>query len=117
MKVIKISDSLHTELTIIVGELIAKSCRVKTYEDAVESLLHNSVIMEPELLEDIEKFIRENKQLGYTSKEEFLRASSRWLIHDLSRAKKREALQANLQLTSPEQIAINDVQANANGGG
>ena len=65
MKTTKITDNLHAELTALVGQLIAKSCRVKTYEDAIESLLHHSVIMEPELVENIEQFIGENKQLGY----------------------------------------------------
>ena len=40
MKTIKMSDQLHLELTAITGELTAESAQIKTYEDAVDALVH-----------------------------------------------------------------------------
>ena len=92
MKAIKISDQTHSELTRIVGKLTAESGVVKTYEDAVEALLHKSVIMPPEILQEVEDFIVKNKQFGYSTKEEFLRGAARLLIDQLSRVHKSPAL-------------------------
>jgi hemerythrin len=97
MKAIKISDQTHSELTRIVGKLTAESSVVKTYEDAVEALLHKSVIMPPEILQEIEDFIEKNKQFGYSSKEEFLRGAVRWLIDHLSRTHITTLLEADLK--------------------
>ncbi len=88
MKTLKISDQLHAELTAIVGQLIAESGKAKTYEDAVDALLHRSVVMPPEVLREIEEFIEKNKQFGYPTKEEFLREAARWLMSYLTRAHK-----------------------------
>ncbi len=92
MKTLKISDHLHAELTAVVGQLIAKSGEIKTYGDAVEALLHQSVILPPEVLQDIEAFITKNKQFSYSTKEEFLREAARWLIDDLSRVHKNPVM-------------------------
>jgi hypothetical protein len=42
---------------------------MKTYSDAIEAILNKSVILSPELLDEVDNFIRENAQLGYTAKE------------------------------------------------
>lgn len=39
MKAIKISDQTHARLTAVLGKLIAKSSKIKTYEDTVVALL------------------------------------------------------------------------------
>ena len=39
MKAVKISDKLHAELTSVVGQLIAESGQIKTYENAIQALL------------------------------------------------------------------------------
>jgi hypothetical protein len=83
VKTLKISDELHAELTAVLGQLTAKSGQIKTYEDAVEALLHQSVVMPPELVQEIEVFVSKNKQLGYSTKEEFLRGAARWLMEQL----------------------------------
>ncbi|MCW4000576.1 MAG: ribbon-helix-helix domain-containing protein [Candidatus Bathyarchaeota archaeon] len=93
MKTLKISDQFHSELTAIVGQLTAKSGEIKTYEDAIEALLHQSVVMPFELVQEIEVFIANNKQLGYSTKEEFLREAARWLMNQLSKEQFKAAAQ------------------------
>ena len=85
MKTIKMSDQLHLELTAIVGELIAESGQIKTYEDAVDALVHRSVVLPTKVIEEIEEFIKNNPQFGYSTKEEFLRGAARWLMDLLKR--------------------------------
>jgi len=92
MKAIKISDQTHIELTKIAGQLTAESGIFKTYGDAVEALLHKSVVMPPEILQEVEDFIEKNKQFGYSTKEEFIREAARWLMDSLKRKHKGESL-------------------------
>ncbi len=108
-KAIKVSGNTHAELTGLVGHLTAKSCKVKTYEDAIVSLLHNSVIMEPELLEEIEKFIKANKDLGYITKAEFLSAGARGLLHDFYRHEAR-AKSTSHKSGTPKEASSKDGQ-------
>ena len=115
MKAIKISDQTHSELTRIVGKLTAESGVVKTYEDAVEALLHKSVIMQPEILQEIEDFIEKNKQFGYSSKEEFLRGAVRWLIDHLSRTHITTLLEPDLKEDGANAMAISS-SASSGGG-
>lgn len=91
MKTIKISDQTHTNLTAVVGKLIAETGTMKTYEDAIEALIQRSVVLPSELLREIKDFIEKNQQLGYTTKEEFLRESARWLMARLAREHQDEA--------------------------
>lgn len=85
MKTIKMSDQLHAELTAIVGELTAESGQIKTYEDAIESLLHRSVILPLEFVQEIEAFIENNKEFCCPTKEEFLKTAGRWLMNYLKK--------------------------------
>ena len=101
VKTLKISDKLHAELTAIVGQLTAKSGEIKTYEDAVEAVLHQSVVMPPELVQEIEVFISKNKQLGYSTKEEFLRGAARGLMEHLTREQRKTAAQTTNQQSQP----------------
>ena len=84
MKTLRISDQLHAELTGLVGQLIAESGKIKTYEEAIETILHRSVVMPPELLQEIDDFVKKNKQFGYATKEELLKGGARWLMSCLS---------------------------------
>ncbi len=88
VKAVKVSDQIHAELVPIVGELIAESCQMKTYGDAIEALIHRSVILPPGLLTEVEEFVKSNKQLGYLTKEDFLRGAARWLMEELNRKHK-----------------------------
>ena len=72
MKTLKISDEAHAKLISVVGRLMAETGKMKTYSDAIETMLNKSVILSQRLLEDVECFIKDNSQLGYTTKEEFL---------------------------------------------
>lgn len=83
MKTLRISDDAHQKLTALLGELTAQTMRMQTYTDAIESLLSQSVILPPELLVQVEGFIDENRHLGYTTREEFIRDAIRWRLRFL----------------------------------
>ncbi|MEM3668877.1 MAG: ribbon-helix-helix domain-containing protein [Candidatus Bathyarchaeia archaeon] len=83
MKTLRISEDAHQKLTALLGELTAQTMKMQTYTDAIESLLSHSVILPPELLAQVEGFIEENKQLGYTTREEFIRDAVRWRLRFL----------------------------------
>ncbi len=80
MKTLRISDDAHRQLTATLGTLMAQTGKMQTYQDAVEDMLNQSVIMPPEVLAEIENFIEENKQLGFTTREEFMRDAARWRL-------------------------------------
>jgi metal-responsive CopG/Arc/MetJ family transcriptional regulator len=80
MKTLRISDVSHKKLTATVGTLMAQTGKIQTYENAKEAMLSRSVILPPELLEDIESFMEKNKHLGFTTREEFIRDAARWRL-------------------------------------
>ncbi|MEM2129388.1 MAG: ribbon-helix-helix domain-containing protein [Candidatus Bathyarchaeia archaeon] len=80
MKTLRISDHLHRKLTATLGTLVAQTGKMQTYEDAIETMLNQSVILPPELLAQIENFIQENKHLGYATREDFIRDAVRWRL-------------------------------------
>jgi hypothetical protein len=80
MKTIKISDEAHRKLTATLGTLVAQTGKMQTYQDAIEAILNQSVILPTELLEEIENFVEENKHLGFTTREEFIRDAARWRL-------------------------------------
>ena len=83
MKTLRISDDAHQRLTALLGELTAQTMKMQTYTDAIESLLSQSVILPPELLSEVESFIEENRRLGFTTREEFIRDAVRWRLRFL----------------------------------
>ncbi|MCJ7763510.1 hypothetical protein MUP38_08670, partial [Candidatus Bathyarchaeota archaeon] len=72
MKTIRISDNTHRELTRLLGEMMAKTGKTQTYNDVVNTLISQSVFISAILLERIDDEIKANKQLGYTTREEFI---------------------------------------------
>lgn len=84
MKTLRISDNVHQKLTSLLGELTAQTSKMQTYQDAIKAMLTQSVTLPPELLAQVEKFIEENKHLGYTTKEEFFRDAARWRLRFLN---------------------------------
>jgi hypothetical protein len=72
VKTLKISDQAHAKLTWVVGRLMAETGKMKTYSEEIEAMLNKSVMLSPELLDVVESFIKENVQLGYTTKKEFI---------------------------------------------
>jgi len=85
LKTLKISEDVHSKLTTFLGELVAQTAKMQTYQDAIEAMLSQSVILPQDLLLEIEDFIEKNKQLGFTTKEDFLRDAARWRLRYLSR--------------------------------
>jgi hypothetical protein len=83
LKTLKISDEVHGKLTAVLGELMAKTGQMKTYQDAMDALLNKSVILPENLLHEIDEFIVENRDLGYVTKEDFLRDAARSKLEDL----------------------------------
>jgi Arc/MetJ-type ribon-helix-helix transcriptional regulator len=80
MKTLRISDDVHQKLTTLLGELMAQTRKMQTYQDAIEAMLSQSVILPPELLKEVESFIEKNKRLGYTTREEFVRDAIRFKL-------------------------------------
>jgi hypothetical protein len=97
MKAIKISEKSHTELTSLVGQLTAESGQIKTYENAIEALLHRSIILPPKFLVEVEAFLETNKQFGYITKEEFVREAVRWFMDNLNRKHKGDSMVEQLR--------------------
>ena len=81
MKTLKISDDVHTKLTGLLGELTAQTSKMQTYQDAINALLKESVMLPPEVIAQTENFIEENKQMGFTTKEEFVRDAIRFRLN------------------------------------
>lgn len=80
MKTLKISDDVHQKLTSLLGELMAQTSKMQTYQDAINALINESVMLPPELLTQTQNFIEENKQMGFTTKEEFIRDAIRFRL-------------------------------------
>jgi hypothetical protein len=81
MKTLKISDDIHSKLTSLLGELTAETSKMQTYQDAINALLNESVMLPPEVITQTQNFIEENKQMGYTTKEEFVRDAIRFRLN------------------------------------
>lgn len=47
-------------------------------------MFNQSVILPPELLNEVESFSSRNRHLGYITKEEFIRDTTRWRLKTLS---------------------------------
>ena len=84
MKTLRISEDTHQKLTGMLGELTTQTLKMQTYQDALEALLNQSAILPADLLADIEKFIHEKKNLGFTSRDDFLRDAARFRLRYLS---------------------------------
>jgi hypothetical protein len=80
VKTLKISEDIHQKLTALMGELMTQTSKMQTYQDAINALINESVILPQELLTQTQNFIEENRQLGYTTKEEFIRDAIRFRL-------------------------------------
>lgn len=87
MKTLKISDEAHAKLTSVVGRLMAETGKMKTYSDAIEAMLTESVVLSPELLNQVVSFLKENARLGYGTKEEFIQDAIRFKLTSLPNGK------------------------------
>jgi metal-responsive CopG/Arc/MetJ family transcriptional regulator len=77
MKTLRISDDAHQKLTAMLGEITAQTMKMQTYTDAIENMLSTSISLPPQLLNETQTFIEANRNLGYTSREEFIRDAIR----------------------------------------
>ena len=80
MKTIKIDDETHERLTATLGLLMTQTKRMVTYSEAIETLLNSSITLNPNLIAEVEKYINENKQQGYLTREEFIAEATRLLL-------------------------------------
>jgi hypothetical protein len=85
---IKVSGKTHERRTTKVGELIAESGMMRTYEDAIEALLNSSVLVPCEMTKELQDFIDTHKDFGFTSTDEFFKESARWMKENLTRVHK-----------------------------
>jgi Arc/MetJ-type ribon-helix-helix transcriptional regulator len=92
-KTLRISEDIHQKLTALLGELMAQTSKMQTYQDAINALINESVILPQELLVEIQSFIDENKHLGFTTKEEFIRDAIRLRLSRLSQEKEYVEIQ------------------------
>jgi len=58
---------------------------MRTCSDAIETMLSKSVMLSPELLDEVESLIRKNTHLSYTAKEEFIQDAIRFRLDLLSK--------------------------------
>ena len=72
MKTLKISESVHSKLTSIVGRLMAETGQPKTYSDALEAMLNNSIMLSPELLSQVRIYVKSHPETGYLTEREFI---------------------------------------------
>ena len=80
MKTLRISEDIHQKLTTLLGELMAQTSKMQTYQDAINALINESVILPQEVLVQIQDFIEQNRHLGYTTREEFIRDAIRFRL-------------------------------------
>jgi len=75
-KTVSVSDKMSDQLTVLVGKITAEKLAKQTYSDAIKYLLDHHVVFPSELISYVEELIS-NKQLGYSSKEEFFYDAAR----------------------------------------
>ena len=106
LKTLRITDDVHEKLTGLLGELTAETLKMQTYTDAIKSLLEQSVIIPPELLTKVEDFIKE-RDLGFTSREEFFREAARRTLKLYD--ENFEFIQVRRQMYEKAKTAIDDL--------
>ena len=79
---------------------MAETGKMQTYDDALDAILSKSVVLPEQLLIEIEEFINENKDLGYVTKEDFLRDAARQRLQDLK--DKTQARKSKVKRTQPK---------------
>ena len=81
---LKIYKDAHKRLTVLLGELTAQSGKMLTYADALRIILQSSVTLPKELLNKVDEMIKERKDLGYTTREDFVRDAVRRRLEQLA---------------------------------
>jgi hypothetical protein len=78
-RTVRVSAKLSEKLPVLVGQVTAEKLAKQTYSDAIKYLLDRHVVFPPELISRVEELIS-NRQLGYSSKEEFLLDAARRML-------------------------------------
>ena len=73
MKTLKVSDTAHRELVRLLGQMMAQTKKQVTFNDVVEAVVSKAGPLPPELVLRIDRLIEARKELGYTSRDEFVR--------------------------------------------
>lgn len=81
---IRIPKDVRERLTVFLGELMTQTREMLKLGDAVRVLLETGTILPKDLVVEIERFISERKDLGYTSSEDFIRDAIRHRLTELS---------------------------------
>lgn len=79
-------------LTATLGTLMAETGKMQTYDSTITALLTQSVKLPKETLIEVENFIKENKHLGYVSREEFINEAIRFKLEVLRGKEANQAL-------------------------
>jgi len=79
LKTVRVPEKMSEQCTVLVGRETVEKLEKQTYSDAIKYLLDHHVVFPPELVSHIEESIK-NKQLRYSSKEEFLYEAARQLL-------------------------------------
>jgi metal-responsive CopG/Arc/MetJ family transcriptional regulator len=86
----------------LLGEMMAKTSKSQTYNDVINALTVQSVIIPAELLENIDAAINANKQLGYATREEFVEDAIVGILQNLSGKRKKENASKELKSKKTE---------------
>jgi len=100
MKTLRIADDVHQKLTSFLGELMAQTSKMQTYQDAIVALMNQ-----------VEGFIEKNKRLGYTTKEEFVRDAIRVRLDMLSEGSKLIEIPKERYILLSKAVKEMDLQA------
>jgi len=71
---------------------MAQTGKMQTYEEVLDTLISESVKLPSELLAEVEEFVKKNKELGFVTREEFLRDAIRFRLEWLSGKKEYLAI-------------------------
>lgn len=83
MKTLRVSNSVHDKLTRMLGEIMTKTGKPKTYNDVIDVLTAQFVIIPTELLEKIDTTVS-TKQFGYKTREQFIEDAVTAMLHNFS---------------------------------
>jgi len=105
-KTVRVSDKLSDQLTVLVGRITAEKLAKQTYSDAIKYLLDRHVVFPSEMVSHIEELIN-NKQLGYSSKEEFFYDAARRTLKSYN--EDIECIQVRRHMYEKTKTAIDDL--------
>jgi hypothetical protein len=81
MKAASVSGDIAAKLASLLEDLKIQSTRMLTYQDVVETMIRQSVVLPEELIGQVRKFVGKNRQLGFANKEEFISNAIRFRLN------------------------------------